>query len=71
MSVDTAGKRASALAGLNHPYLRLVMPDGSTDRAASLGMYNGFIDEPPAPDASYEMICLLIKNGFRILIRGF
>jgi hypothetical protein len=48
MAVDTAAKRSSALAGLNHPYLRLAVPDGSVDRAASLGLYNGFAGDTPA-----------------------
>lgn len=45
MAIDSAVKRASALA-TSQPYLRLVIPDGSTDRAAALGMYNGFTSGP-------------------------
>lgn len=46
MAIDTAAKRASALATFTHPYLRLVVPDGSTDRAAAGGLYNGFAVAP-------------------------
>lgn len=41
MAIDSAAKRASALAFATRPHLRLVVPDGSVDRAASLGLYNG------------------------------
>lgn len=41
MAIDSAAKRASALGTYTYPYLRLVVPDGSVDRAASLGLYSG------------------------------
>lgn len=41
MAIDTAAKRASALAVVAQPYLRLVVPDGTVDRNAAIGLYSG------------------------------
>lgn len=43
MAIDSTAKRASALATYQ-PFLRLVVPDGTTDRASALGMFNGFTE---------------------------
>lgn len=47
MAIDTAAKRGAALATFNKGWLRMVVPDGSVDRAAALGMYNGLGSSPP------------------------
>lgn len=44
MAIDSAAKRASAIGTFTTPSLRLVVPDGSTDRASALGMFNGFTE---------------------------
>jgi len=56
MAIDTVAKRASALAALNQPYLRLVIPSGAVDRPAALGMYNGLTTSEPEPDTGRAMI---------------
>jgi len=56
MAIDNAAKRSSAAAGLNQPWLRLVIPSGAVDRPAALGMYNGLTTSEPEPDTGRAMI---------------
>lgn len=58
MAIDSAAKRASALAYTAQPFLRLVVPDGSVDRAASLGLYNGIgaVEDVTAPTVSSRTV---------------
>jgi hypothetical protein len=67
MAIDSAAKRASALAGLNRPYMRLVVPDGTVGRAAALGMYSGFVDE--GGDTGVEVVRDVCRNVCRDPVR--
>jgi hypothetical protein len=68
MAIDSAAKRASALAGLNRPYMRLVVPDGTLGRAAALGMYSGFVADGGG-DTGVEVIRDVCRNVCRDPVR--
>lgn len=63
MAVDTAAKRASALAVTAQPYLRLVVPDGSVDRNAAIGLYSGIAGSGSDVTAPTVSSATIATNG--------
>jgi len=56
MAIDSAAKRASALASLNKPYLRLAIPNGTVDRASALGLYSGIAASAHQPNGASSFL---------------